>query len=192
MEALVNLLKASIKLFLWLTLSVGAASLLYGFYNSVTADQALTIHTAHDDWQWQRSRDWWSKEPSDAQWRIDFEGDYILRRVYPSESVTAWLQRDDDGNISLRANVRFFVDCNEGTSVVTDVVDSEGNAFELRCQNSDGRTSLSVGVVWDHVDMENLPSWDENFGGFEVDENFDFSWRWDFKPALRQLTLKQL
>ena len=192
MEAFFNLLKATIKLFLWLALSVVVVSLFYGFYNSVTANQALTLHTVHDDWQWQRSRDWWSKEPSDAQWRIDFEGDYILRRVYPSKSVTAWLHRDDDGKIGLRANVRFFVDCSEGTSVVTDVVDREGNAFELRCQNFDGRTALYVGATWNQVDMENLPTWDRNFGGFEVEEDFDFSWRWDFKPALRQLTLKQL
>jgi hypothetical protein len=112
-----------------------------------------------------------------------------MRRVHDDKEVWAYLEWADEGSMELMAYAYFPVHCIPGTEIETSVSVSDG-IQTLKCATGLHGTNLWVGVSWSDVDTNDLPRWRADFDGFAVNEDFD-SKQWDFRPALRSLTLQR-
>jgi len=189
-------MKALVRVMKWLIITAAALAVLpvagyfgYLLYLDYQANKALTLRTDISDWQWQKERELGYRRSSDVQLITPEVIGYLMRRVYDDRVVYARLMRGDDGALKLRANVSWPIDCEYGTSIETSVTDSVGNSFDLMYLKWDWGNELSISVVWNDVDLDDLPHWSRNFDGFKVSEDFD-DYAWDFQPALRHLTLQ--
>jgi hypothetical protein len=195
-------MKALVRLVKWLIITAVALVVLavagyfsYSLYSDAQAteadaqaNKALTERTNHSDWQWQNDKALGNRRSSDVQWRIDTEDGYVMRRVYDDHEVLAWLTKNEDGAIVLKAHAYWPADCEDGTSIKTSVTDKSGEHWYLKCESTEGGSYLRTGVSFKVRDLDNLFRWSRNYDGFEVDETL--SYPWDLQPAVRHLTLQ--
>jgi hypothetical protein len=112
---------------------------------------------------------------------IDGSQKTSLRRVYIKENyqVVADIMRDG----SLRAEAIYLTNCPPDSKIETSTEYSSGSKYTLRC-NEEG-TALWTSAVFSTY--ENA-SWEEDFGGFKVDEYL--SW-WTFTELQKEQTLRR-
>lgn len=188
MKALVRLIKWLIIITLALAVLTVAGYFSYSLYSDAQANKPLTLRTGASDWQWQNNKSLGNRRSSDVQWRIE-DDTHRLRRVYGNHTVVAWLTKNEDGAINLVTEVFWLVDCTDGTSTETSATYANGDKVSLECVEQDWGNELAASGVWGGVDVDDLPLWSDNLDGFEVDEDFG-GYAWNFRPALRHLTLQ--
>jgi hypothetical protein len=118
-------------------------------------------------YHWNTSIAW---EKTDREHELLETGEWIQREFRFME-YTIRARENSDG--SVLAAVYFWDDCQHGTSIMTDVLDYDGEPYEMRCAEYENLHGWRVGARLPNTQA----SWFERYGDYSVRASFN---DWDF------------